>query len=76
MLLGRFAPHDLRPGPGRVAGQTGVGPGERRHAATPTTPLFVGLIIGVILIIGGLTFFPALALGPLAEGLALDVCDH
>ncbi|MEJ2123646.1 MAG: potassium-transporting ATPase subunit KdpA [Alphaproteobacteria bacterium] len=31
------------------------------------TPLFVGLLIGVIFIIGGLTIFPALALGPLAE---------
>lgn len=31
------------------------------------TPLFVGLLIGVILIVGGLTIFPALALGPLAE---------
>src|ERR1019366_9784415 len=33
--------------------------------------LFVGLLIGVILIIGGLTFFPALALGPIAEHLAM-----
>ena len=32
-------------------------------------PLFVGMLIGVILIVAGLTFFPALALGPLAEGL-------
>jgi potassium-transporting ATPase potassium-binding subunit len=31
------------------------------------TPLFAGLLIGVIIIIGALTFFPALALGPLAE---------
>ncbi len=37
----------------------------------PTTgPLFVGLVIGVILIVGGLTFFPALALGPIVEHLA------
>jgi potassium-transporting ATPase potassium-binding subunit len=37
----------------------------------PTTgSLFVGLVIGVILIIGGLTFFPALSLGPIAEHLA------
>jgi K+-transporting ATPase ATPase A chain len=33
--------------------------------------LFVGLLVGVILIIGGLTFFPALALGPLAEHFAM-----
>ena len=37
----------------------------------PTTgPLFVGLVMGVILIVGGLTFFPALALGPIVEHLA------
>ena len=33
--------------------------------------LFVGLLIGVILIVGGLTFFPALALGPVVEHLAM-----
>ncbi len=38
----------------------------------PTTgPLFVGLLVGVILIVGGLTFFPALALGPVVEQLAM-----
>ena len=38
----------------------------------PTTgPLFVGLLVGVILIVGGLTFFPALALGPIVEHLAM-----
>jgi potassium-transporting ATPase potassium-binding subunit len=38
----------------------------------PTTgTLFVGLLLGVILIIGGLTFFPALALGPIVEHLAM-----
>ena len=34
-------------------------------------PVFVGLVVGVILIVGGLTFFPALALGPIAEQLAM-----
>ena len=34
--------------------------------------LFVGLVVGVILIVGGLTFFPALALGPIVEQLADD----
>jgi potassium-transporting ATPase potassium-binding subunit len=39
----------------------------------PTTgPLFVGLLTGVVLIVGGLTFFPALALGPLAEHFAMQ----
>jgi K+-transporting ATPase ATPase A chain len=32
--------------------------------------LFVGLLVGVILIVGGLTFFPALALGPITEQLS------
>jgi K+-transporting ATPase ATPase A chain len=39
----------------------------------PTTGgLFIGLVVGVILIIGGLTFFPALALGPIVEHLAMN----
>jgi len=38
----------------------------------PTTgSLFVGLVVGVIVIIGGLTFFPALALGPIVEHFAM-----
>jgi potassium-transporting ATPase potassium-binding subunit len=44
-------------------------------ASTGTFPthggLFVGLLVGVILIVGGLTFFPALALGPIVEHLAM-----
>jgi K+-transporting ATPase ATPase A chain len=39
----------------------------------PTTGgLFIGLLVGVILIIGGLTFFPALALGPIVEHFAMQ----
>ena len=39
----------------------------------PTTGgLFVGLLVGVIVIIGGLTFFPALALGPIVEQLSIN----
>jgi K+-transporting ATPase ATPase A chain len=38
----------------------------------PTTSgLFVGLVVGVIVIIGGLTFFPALALGPLVDHISM-----
>ncbi|MGI4878995.1 MAG: potassium-transporting ATPase subunit KdpA [Janthinobacterium lividum] len=38
----------------------------------PTTgPLWIGLLIGVILIVGGLTFLPSLALGPIAEHVAM-----
>jgi len=36
-----------------------------------TTPLFTGLLIGVILIVGALTFFPALSLGPILEHLLM-----
>ncbi|HZL58384.1 MAG TPA: potassium-transporting ATPase subunit KdpA [Stellaceae bacterium] len=38
----------------------------------PTTgPLFVGLLVGVVLIIGGLTYFPAVSLGPVVEHVAM-----
>ena len=37
-----------------------------------STPLFVGLLIGVILIVGALTFFPALALGPVVEHFLMN----
>ncbi len=47
---------------------------KRLPASAGTFPthggLFVGLLVGVVLIIGGLTFFPALALGPVVEHLA------
>jgi K+-transporting ATPase ATPase A chain len=38
--------------------------------------LFVGLLIGVILIVGGLTYFPALSLGPIVEHLAMRSGHH
>jgi K+-transporting ATPase ATPase A chain len=37
------------------------------------TPIFAGLVVGVILIVGALTFFPALALGPIVEHLLMLV---
>jgi K+-transporting ATPase ATPase A chain len=37
-----------------------------------TTPLFTTLLIGVILILGALTFFPALSLGPILEHLMMN----
>ncbi len=36
------------------------------------TPLFVGLLVGTILLVGALTFIPALALGPIVEQLTLS----
>jgi potassium-transporting ATPase potassium-binding subunit len=35
-------------------------------------PLFVGLLVGVVLIIGGLTYFPAISLGPVTEQVAMN----
>ncbi|WP_298261964.1 potassium-transporting ATPase subunit KdpA [Bradyrhizobium sp.] len=53
---------------GSLAGKKSIPPSA---GTFPTTGgLFVGLVVGVILIIGGLTFFPALALGPIVEHLA------
>jgi K+-transporting ATPase ATPase A chain len=36
------------------------------------SPLFVGLLVGVVLIMGGLTYFPAVALGPVVEHVAMN----
>jgi K+-transporting ATPase ATPase A chain len=33
---------------------------------------FIGLLVGTVVIVGGLTFFPALALGPVAEHFAMQ----
>jgi potassium-transporting ATPase potassium-binding subunit len=53
---------------GSLAGKKSIPPSA---GTLPTAGgLFVGLVVGVILIIGGLTFFPALALGPIVEHLA------
>jgi K+-transporting ATPase ATPase A chain len=38
-----------------------------------TTPLFVGLLIGVIVIVGALTYFPAYSLGPIVEQLLMHL---
>ncbi|MFI0538508.1 potassium-transporting ATPase subunit KdpA [Streptomyces sp. WSLK1-3] len=69
MLLGRFLPMIFVLAlAGSLAGQQPV----PQTAGTLRTekPLFTGLLVGAILIVTGLTYFPALALGPLAEGLA------
>ena len=68
MLLARFAPMIFALGlAGSLARQQTV---PESVGTMPThKPLFVGMLIGVILIIVGLTYFPALALGPFAEGL-------
>jgi potassium-transporting ATPase potassium-binding subunit len=68
MLIGRFAPEIFALGlAGSLARQKPV----PASAGTMEThkPLFVGMLVGVILVLVGLTYFPALALGPFAEGL-------
>jgi K+-transporting ATPase ATPase A chain len=69
MLLGRFVPMLLVLG---LAGSLAAAGKVPRSAGTlPThTPLFVTLLVGVIVLVGGLTFFPGLVLGPLAEALS------
>ncbi|GHH92120.1 potassium-transporting ATPase subunit KdpA [Streptomyces capillispiralis] len=69
MLLGRFLPMVF------VLALAGSLAGQRPVPVTAGTlrtdkPLFSGLLAGAVLIVAGLTYFPALALGPLAEGLA------
>ncbi len=69
MLLGRFVPIVL------VLALAGSLVAQRRRPVTPGTlpthtPVFLGLFAGVGVIVTGLTFFPALALGPLAEALS------
>ena len=68
MLLGRFAPEIFALGlAGSLARQAPVP--QSAGTLDTRTPLFVGMLVGVILILVGLTYFPALALGPFAEGL-------
>ncbi|MFH8792005.1 potassium-transporting ATPase subunit KdpA [Streptomyces sp. NPDC017941] len=69
MLLGRFLPMVF------VLALAGSLAAQQPVPATVGTlrtekPLFSGLLVGTLVIITGLTYFPALALGPLAEGLA------
>lgn len=49
-------------------------PQAQSHASLPTTgPLFIGLLVFTVLLIGALTFVPALALGPIAEQLQIGL---
>ncbi len=70
MLVGRFIM--IVPAMA-IAGSLAAKKSVPESAGTfPTTGgLFVGLVVGVIVIIGGLTFFPALALGPIVDHIAM-----
>ncbi|MBE3555129.1 MAG: potassium-transporting ATPase subunit KdpA [Thermicanus sp.] len=70
MLIGRFGVIlPMLSIAGRMAGKKRTPPGAGTFQTTG--PLFSGLLVGVVLIIGALTFFPALALGPLLEHLMM-----
>ena len=69
LLLGRFAiivPVLALAGALAVKEKVAAGAGTFRT----DTPMFVGLLVGVILIVGALTFFPAVSLGPIVEQLS------
>jgi potassium-transporting ATPase potassium-binding subunit len=68
MMLGRYAMIvPILAIAGSLAAKRRVAPSL---GTFPTTgPIWIGLLIGVIVIVGALTFFPALALGPIAEQL-------
>ena len=78
--------HDARPRDARSGGSSSssrcwriAGSLGRKKRVPPslgtfpvTTPLFAALLVGVILIVGALTFFPALSLGPIVEHFLMD----
>jgi len=68
MLVARFAPMVFVLALGGTLAKQQPVPASAGTLETHT-PLFAGLLIGVIIILVGLTYFPALALGPFAEGL-------
>jgi K+-transporting ATPase ATPase A chain len=69
MLVGRFAIMIPVLALGGALAQKNVVP-ESLGTFRTDNGMFVGLTIGVILIIGGLTFFPAISLGPIVEQLS------
>jgi potassium-transporting ATPase potassium-binding subunit len=71
MLIGRFLMIiPMLAVAGNLAGKKYVPPSLGTFPVT--TPLFSVLLIGVILIVGALTFFPALSLGPILESLLMQ----
>jgi potassium-transporting ATPase potassium-binding subunit len=69
MLIGRFGIMIPALALGGSLAAKNVVPGSLGTFRTDN-PMFIGLTIGVIVIIGGLTFFPAVSLGPIAEALS------
>jgi K+-transporting ATPase ATPase A chain len=72
MMFARYAPIIL------VLAVAGALAGKKVHPAGPgtmrtDTPTFVVLLIGVIILVGALTFFPAILLGPVVQGLTTNL---
>jgi K+-transporting ATPase ATPase A chain len=69
MLLGRFVPiAAVLALAGSLAGKKRTPPGP---GTLPThSPFFIGVLVAIVLLVGALTFLPALAVGPLAEHFA------
>ena len=64
----RALPHDRpRPGHRRLDGRQEDGAARARAPSPPTARSSPALLVGVIVIVGALTFFPALSLGPVVE---------
>jgi K+-transporting ATPase ATPase A chain len=75
MLMGRFVyAIPLLAVAGSLARKKRVPPSA---GSVPTHSLqFVGLLVGVVLIMGGLTYFPALSLGPVTEQVTMNRGIH
>lgn len=70
MLVGRYVPIVI------VLALAGAFGSARIHARSrgtlrTTSPTFLGLLLGIIVVVGGLTYLPALVLGPISEALTL-----
>lgn len=71
MLIGRFAV--IVPMLAIAGSLAGKAPSPATAGSFPTDgPLFIGLLVATVVVVGGLTFFPALALGPVVEHLAMQ----
>ncbi|HEY7879112.1 MAG TPA: potassium-transporting ATPase subunit KdpA [Gemmatimonadaceae bacterium] len=70
-LIGRFAMHVPMLALAGFLAEKKIAP-ESTGSFPVTSPLFVLLLISVILIVGALTFFPALSLGPIVEHFLMD----
>jgi len=72
MLVGRFAPIVLTLAIGGVLAGKRVAPAGLGTMRTDT-PTFAGLLVGTVVLLGALTFFPALLLGPVVQGMTTQL---